>query len=241
MQSFMVCVQMHLVCCLKYMYTWQCLHRCNTEYSAWTFVGHLTDPRPWLDWYGSHILHEHRSCPVACHDSLLKHHNSSLLSSVWLSGNQNWHRLGFDFGNVTATFADKMYRQQWLWKRMSYRPKIYFSLVKQVTVTWHSTNGQADDDCTNELYWYSPWTSRQACGSDKCWCHMLLVRWMHSSQISQGLPNNYVYSDLNIKLDLNSLNSFLRWSNLATINLQIWRSGNHAINLLRNYSDQDPE
>ena len=37
-------------------------------------------------------------------------------------------------------------------KRTSYSPKCYFSLVGQVTVTWHSSDGRADNNCTNELY-----------------------------------------------------------------------------------------
>ena len=37
-------------------------------------------------------------------------------------------------------------------KRTSYSPKRYFSPVGQVTVTWHSSDGRADNNCTNELY-----------------------------------------------------------------------------------------
>ena len=51
-------------------------------------------------------------------------------------------------------------------KRTSYSPKCYFSLVGQVTVTWHSSDRWADNNCTNEL-----WTNRHLV-SDKCWCHV---------------------------------------------------------------------
>ena len=58
---------------------------------------------------------------------------------------------------------------QRLRKQTSYNPKHYFSLVGKVIVTWHSSNGCADNNCTNELY--SPRTSWQS-GSDKCWCYV---------------------------------------------------------------------
>ena len=35
--------------------------------------------------------------------------------------------------------------------RTSYSPKCYFSLVGQV-ITWHSSDGRADNNCTNEFY-----------------------------------------------------------------------------------------
>ena len=54
-------------------------------------------------------------------------------------------------------------------KQTSYSPKRYFNLVGQVTVTWHSSDGRADNNCTYELY--SLWTSRHLV-SDKCWCHI---------------------------------------------------------------------
>ena len=54
-------------------------------------------------------------------------------------------------------------------KRTSYSLKCYFSLVGQMTVTWHLSDGWADNNFTNELY--SPQTSRHLV-SDKCRCHV---------------------------------------------------------------------
>ena len=73
---------------------------------------------------------------------------------------------------------------------MSYCPKRYFNFVGQVTVTWHSSDGWADDHCTDELY--SHGTSRHLV-SDKCWCHVTCP----ASQISWQPLSQWVKIDLN--------------------------------------------
>ena len=68
-------------------------------------------------------------------------------------------------------------------KWTSCSPKHYFSLVGQVTVTWHSSDGRADDNCWNELY--SPRTSRHLVLDNVTSAEaMLLVRRTSASQIS---------------------------------------------------------
>ena len=66
---------------------------------------------------------------------------------------------------VIVNLCNGLHQRSQKWT--SYCPKRYFSLVGQVTVTWHMCDGWADNNCTSELY--SPQTSRHLV-SDKCWC-----------------------------------------------------------------------
>ena len=80
------------------------------------------------------------------------------------------------------------------WKGMSYSPKRYFSLVGQVTVTWHSSDGRADNNCTNKLY--SPRTSRHLV-SDKCWCHVTCPKYECFSNFTATSANGVSLSCTN--------------------------------------------